>query len=43
MRGNDLQKLELTVNNFISDKEIQDIKLFFQERDFICLVIYKGI
>jgi hypothetical protein len=40
IKSNDIQKLEILVNNFISDIQVIKIKIFNQNEYLICYIQY---
>lgn len=40
IKGNDLKKVENLVNDFISDIKVNDIKIDFDGKDYIILILY---
>ena len=40
IKGNDLNKLEITINNFIDDKKVENIEIMSYNQSFICLITY---
>lgn len=40
IKGNDLNKLEITINNFIDDKKVENIQITSYNQSFICLITY---
>lgn len=43
LRGEDLQRVENNLNDFIIDKKVKNIKLYKFEKTYIFLIIYYDI
>ena len=40
IKGNDLNKLEMVINNFIAEVRVENIEITSYNKDFICLITY---
>lgn len=39
-KGNDLNKLEMLINNFLDEVKVENVEITSYNKDFICLITY---